>query len=60
MVAVLNATAYRILRDVRREGSLSWPELETRIQDRSHLEGVLDWLQHRNLVDMDATGVNAC
>ncbi len=57
MVAILNPLAYRLLRDLRKEGRLSWPEMQQRIQDHGALESAIDWLQDRALVAIDEAGV---
>ncbi len=57
--AFVNAMAYRLLRDVRQEGAVSWGRAEASIPDASILEAAVDWLHDRGLVCIDKDGLAA-
>ncbi len=53
----MSVVAYRLLRDLRTAGTLSWHEAEVRVPDASALDDAVTWLHDRELVCIDQQGL---
>ncbi len=59
LVAIVSVMAYRLLRDVRQAGSVSWRRAESQFPDAAALEAAVGWLCDRDLVRVDNRGLAA-
>ncbi len=59
LVAAVSVIAYRLLRDVREQGGVSWGRAQARIPDAAQLDDAVTWLHDRGLVAIDPAGLLA-